>query len=223
MFNRFYARSIIFYCIGMILISLSILIGIQATTGIVFSSLQSLLFLSVPGWLCLFFAWLQGKDGREKSYKDYAERLDFFQNILIMIDEIKCEFSDVIDKIKSEFINMANLDLMDKDAQLDVLNKLEALTQRIVELQAQTANTEPITTVNAAKWEGSVSAAFEVWAEIIQGEKTNWIEEEFRIALAKRFQDYHTKVHALAWSALPDDFKSGRGRPPKNRKNPNSP
>ena len=91
---------------------------------------------------------------------------------------------------------------------------------RINELEAQVATTaaEPATTVNATKWGNSVTAAFEVWAYIIAGDKTDWKEDEFRTALAGRYLDYHTEVHAIAWRLLPEAFKHGRGRPKKNPK-----
>lgn len=82
--------------------------------------------------------------------------------------------------------------------------------------ETQPAAAEPATTVDAAKWENSVKAVLEIWAEIVQGDKTDWKEVECRAELAKRYSDYHTKVLSLAWSLLPGAFKHGRGRPKKN-------
>lgn len=94
---------------------------------------------------------------------------------------------------------------------------LDEKDARIAQLERAlaTAKAEPVTTVNAAKWEGSVAAAFGVWADIVAGNKTDWKEDEFRSAIEARCTDYHTKVHAIAWNLLPDEFKNGRGRPKK--------
>ena len=99
----------------------------------------------------------------------------------------------------------------------DLEAQLAEAHQRIEELETQpSAAAEPTTTVNAAKWGNSVTAAFGVWAYIIAGGRTDWKEDEFRAALAERCSDYHTDVHATAWRLLPDAFKHGRGRPKKN-------
>ena len=84
-----------------------------------------------------------------------------------------------------------------------------------------TAAHRPGPAPNAALWENSVSAAFELWAEIIKGEKNKWKQKEFEDAFIKKCpsKEYHTKVLALAWSKLPDEFKKGSGRPKKNIKN----
>ena len=92
---------------------------------------------------------------------------------------------------------------------------------RITELETQLteATAEPTTTVNAAMWENSVKAAFMAWAQIFQGDKTDWKEKEFQEAVLKHGMGCHTKVLTLAWSLLPsDDFKHGKGRPKKNPK-----
>ncbi|RRD69500.1 MULTISPECIES: hypothetical protein [unclassified Desulfovibrio] len=77
----------------------------------------------------------------------------------------------------------------------------------------------PATTITAAKWENSVRAAFDLWADIIAGDKADWKADEFRTALASRCNDYHTKVMDIAWRLLPDAFKAGAGRPKKNPEN----
>lgn len=99
----------------------------------------------------------------------------------------------------------------------ELRKSLEEKDARVAELESQLAAAEPATTVNAAKWKNSVVAAFEVWATIIAEDKTNWLEDEFRAEIAKRYSDYHTDVHATAWRLLPAAFKHGLGRPKKNQ------
>lgn len=102
------------------------------------------------------------------------------------------------------------------------------LSERNKELMAELAAAQgvqkntpmPATTVTAAKWENSVRAAFDLWADIIAGDKADWKADEFRTALASRCNDYHTKVMDIAWRLLPDAFKAGAGRPKKNPENP---
>ena len=91
---------------------------------------------------------------------------------------------------------------------------------RISSLDAQISklSTDKTSTVNATKWKDSVKAAFKVWADIFEGDKTDWIEDDFREALSRRCKDYHTDVLTSAWSLLPEAFKHGRGRPKKNPK-----
>jgi hypothetical protein len=102
--------------------------------------------------------------------------------------------------------------------------QLAEAQQRIASLEEQLAatRTEPPSTVNAALWEGSVQAAFTVWAEIVQGDKTDWKEQEFKEAIEKQGMGCHTKVLSTAWSLLPDTFKHGSGRPKKTPKTSNS-
>ena len=83
---------------------------------------------------------------------------------------------------------------------------------RIAELEA-----EPATTVNAAKWEGSVKAAFAVWVSIIGEEKNDWTRGKFTAAVRGGFYDYHSTVLEAAWSALPGRYKNGKGRPKKKQ------
>ena len=112
---------------------------------------------------------------------------------------------------------------------------LKEKATRIAELEAQLAAAEeaakrkevqavaePDTTVKAAKWENSVSAAFDLWNEIFQGNKNSWTRDEFTTALAEKYPDYHTKVLALAWNRLPEKYKQGPGRP-KTCENPKNP
>jgi hypothetical protein len=108
--------------------------------------------------------------------------------------------------------------LAEKDARIASLEGQLAATRA----EPEHAKAEPPTTVNAAKWERSVDAAFKVWASIIAGDKSDWIEKEFTGALSTLYKDYHTKVADLAWKALPSAFTNGVGRPTKNREPPNS-
>ena len=112
--------------------------------------------------------------------------------------------------------------LGEKNARIAALEtQLAEKDERITELEARSAViAEPTTTVNAAKWGSSVTAAFGVWAVIIAGDKADWKEDEFRAALAERCSDYHTDVHATAWRLLPDAFKHGIGRPKKKPEKP---
>jgi hypothetical protein len=106
----------------------------------------------------------------------------------------------------------------------DALRKaLEEKAARIAELEKElaAAKAEPATTANAALWEGSVQAALSVWAQTVQGDKKDWKEQEFRKAVEKQGMGCHTKVFALAWGLLPDDFKHGPGRPKKTLKTSN--
>lgn len=107
--------------------------------------------------------------------------------------------------------------LIVQDARIAALEKeLSEAKAQLSATPALASDVEPATTVNATKWENSVVAAFEVWAEIIQGSRTDWKEPEFKAALSARCEDWHTKVLDIAWRALPDSFKHGRGRPKKN-------
>ena len=119
--------------------------------------------------------------------------------------------------------------MIDKTSPLE--NSLTEAQQKIAALEAELAATkaeleqakaDPPSTVNATKWESSVSAAFSVWADIVLGDKTAWLEEEFRTALRGLCKDYHTTVLSLAWSLLPGSFKHGLGRPKKTPKTSNS-
>ena len=104
----------------------------------------------------------------------------------------------------------------------DLKSQLAEKESQIAELKAQSVlaatvvKEEAPSRVNAAKWEGSVSASFGVWAEIVTGDKADWIEDEFRAAIAERYSDYHSKVLSIAWGSLPIDFKNGTGRRKKN-------
>lgn len=99
--------------------------------------------------------------------------------------------------------------------------RIAELEQELAAAQEAQKNTAmPATTVTAAKWEKSVSAAFDLWADIIAGDKADWKADEFRTALASRCNDYHTKVVEIAWRLLPKVFKAGTGRPKKNPENP---
>lgn len=69
------------------------------------------------------------------------------------------------------------------------------------------------TKVNAQKWKDSVQAACGLLVFILQGTKYDWRSGEFSAELCKRYKDYHTDVERIAWSALPDKFKHGPGRP----------
>lgn len=69
------------------------------------------------------------------------------------------------------------------------------------------------TTVNAQKWKDSMHAACGLLVFILQGTKDDWRSGEFSAELCKRYKDYHTDVERIAWSALPDKFKHGPGRP----------
>jgi hypothetical protein len=118
-----------------------------------------------------------------------------------------------------------------KDIHLDSENQLAEAQQKIASLEEQLAaakakpkyaEADPPSTVNAALWESSVQAAFTVWAEIVQGDKADWKEREFRDAIKKQGRDYHTKVLFLAWKLLPDNFKHGPGRPKNPPKTSNS-
>lgn len=130
------------------------------------------------------------------------------------------DFSNEWDQDDPEAI-VALVSLGEEDTALELIRKKDARiaeleTQLAAAREAQLAAVEPTTTVDAAKWENSVRAVLEIWAEIVQGDKTNWKEAEFRTALAEHYSDYHTKVHSLAWSLLPGAFKHGRGRPKRN-------
>lgn len=69
------------------------------------------------------------------------------------------------------------------------------------------------TKVNTQKWKDSVQAACGLLVFILQGTKDDWRSGEFSAELCKRYKDYHTDVERIAWSALPDKFKHGPGRP----------
>lgn len=119
-----------------------------------------------------------------------------------------------------ENLRQWNKDLNEKNQELQ--SELVRKDTRIVELEKAlvAAKAEPTTTVNATKWESSVTAVFALWAEIVQGDKTNWKVGEFGTALAARYREYHTTVRDIAWRALPDNFKNGTGRPQKNLQKP---
>lgn len=111
----------------------------------------------------------------------------------------------------------------EEDARIAELEaQLAAATEEAAKRKEAQAVTEANTTVKAAKWENSVSAAFDLWNEIFQGNKNSWTRDEFTTALAKKYPDYHTKVLTLAWSRLPEKYKQGPGRPKicENPKNP---
>lgn len=121
----------------------------------------------------------------------------------------------------TELIERNNSDYSSLMDELTDLKKIVADREsRISSLDAQISklSTDKISTVNATKWKDSVKAAFKVWADIFEGDKTDWIEDDFREALSRRCKDYHTDVHTSAWSLLPEVFKHGRGRPKKNPK-----
>lgn len=106
--------------------------------------------------------------------------------------------------------------LIIKDARIAALEKeLSEAKAQLAATPALASDVEPATTVNAAKWESSVRSAFAIWAQIVQGIKSDWKESEFREALAEQCTDYHTKVLDIAWRTLPDMYKQGRGRPKK--------
>lgn len=128
---------------------------------------------------------------------------------------VSTDFQLATDKKQIESLRQWNKQFLTQRAELR--KALDEKDARIAQLERAlaTAKAEPVTTVNAAKWEGSVAAAFGVWADIVAGNKTDWKEDEFRSAIEARCTDYHTKVHAIAWNLLPDEFKNGRGRPKK--------
>lgn len=81
---------------------------------------------------------------------------------------------------------------------------------------------EVTTTVDAAKWENSVKAVLEIWAEIVQGDKTDGKEDECRAALAQRYRNYHTKHMTLPGGRfLTHSSMVGAARR-KTSQNPNS-
>lgn len=115
-----------------------------------------------------------------------------------------------------------NAELEHKNTRIAELEaQVAALTNELAKREeAQTAATSaPGTIVNSDRWEKSVSAAFELWHEIICGSKKNWIYDNFCSALKKKYHSYHTKVLHLAWKHLPEAYKQGAGRP-KNPENP---
>ena len=89
------------------------------------------------------------------------------------------------------------------------LKKSRRIRKKLKEQIARMEEEGP-STVNAALWENSVKDALSLLVEILQGDKTDWIRGEFK----KRLKG-HTKVVEAAWSAIPDTFKQGQGRPPK--------
>lgn len=74
------------------------------------------------------------------------------------------------------------------------------------------------TPVNAKKWRHSVEAAFQLWAEIIEGGKIDWKRQEFEDAFKEKYSDYHTEVLNIAWRNLPERFQHGSGRKKKTPK-----
>lgn len=120
---------------------------------------------------------------------------------------------DTTNTYSSEFSSSETQGKLEKKLQAEIEKK----NVRIAELEKELATTgvAPTTTVNAAKWESSVTAAFEAWAKIIQDNKDDWKEPEFRALIADLCPDYHTEVLSIAWRLLPGSFKHGRGRPKK--------
>ena len=105
--------------------------------------------------------------------------------------------------------------------QVDLGKAVRALQKENASLKApptKEAKKTSANTVNAAKWKGSVTAAFEVWAYIVMGDKADWKEDEFREAVEAKFRDYHTGAVDVAWRKLPQEFKNGSGRPKKKQK-----
>ena len=142
---------------------------------------------------------------QEKERQGAVADVPFEKDKPTPLAELKAQLAEA--QTQNESLRQWNKRLNEQNQELRI---------ELAELKAQPATAEPTTTVTAAKWEDSVTAAFGVWGAIIAGDKTDWKEDEFRAALAERCSDYHTKVHSTAWRLLPDAFKHGRGRPKKN-------
>lgn len=93
--------------------------------------------------------------------------------------------------------------------------------KRIEELEEQLAMAdEGLSGVDAARWKDSVSTALSFIIAIFQGdEKQTWKKVEFEDSFAQKCPSYHISVRAMAWKALPEEFKLSRGRPKENKKN----
>jgi hypothetical protein len=144
------------------------------------------------------------------------------QSKLSEAEEKVARFSRMIKRLHEQNERLMACNEENNSRNTELKTALEAANTRIAELKkelAASSATEPPTTVNATKWENSVKAVLEVWIGILQGNKTDWKEDEFRKSLSSRYPDYHTKVHVIAWRALPPAFKNGAGRPKKNPEN----
>lgn len=170
---------------------------------------------------------------RAHTYNEPYFTVEFLKRVKVyQVDfDRYCEKWEVREHAQSDGAGSANLEaqLVEAGKQIESFRQWnKRLHERNKELMAQLAAAQeaqkttamPATTVSATKWENSVSAAFDLWADIIARDKADWKADEFRTALASRYNDYHTKVMDIAWRLLPDAFKAGAGRPKKNPENP---
>ena len=104
---------------------------------------------------------------------------------------------------------------------LELEEQLNARDARIVELEdLLEAQDQQIATleqgpVDAQRWRNNMAAVCGLLVSIMQEARTDWIRDEFTTALAEACPRYLTDVERIAWRALPDSCKHGRGRKKK--------
>ena len=110
----------------------------------------------------------------------------------------------------------------EKEARILALEEqLNARDARIVELedlleaQGQQIATLEQGPVDAQRWRNNIAAVCGLLVSIMQEARTDWIRDEFTTALAEACPRYLTDVERIAWKALPDSCKHGRGRKKK--------